>query len=63
MALGANIRRLREAKGLQQQEFAKRVGVAASTAADWESGKMNPRVDRLADIAGALECELAELVA
>lgn len=62
MALGPRIRKRREELELQQGELADRLGVAQSTVADWENEKMNPRLDRLAAIAKALKCDVAELL-
>jgi transcriptional regulator with XRE-family HTH domain len=63
MAIGPNIKRRREALGLDQKTAAKRADVMQSTWCDWEAGKMNPRVDRLPRIARVLKCEVAELLA
>ena len=48
---------------MSQAELADKLDVSTSTVADWESGHMNPRIDRLPAIAKALKVEVAELMA
>ena len=57
-----NIKKLREKKGITQQELADVLGVAQSTVAMWESNKSLPRVDTLKAIAKALGCTIDELL-
>lgn len=50
------IRTLREALGLTQAEFAKRVGVSKQALSKWETGQFLPQLDklfRIAEITGA----------
>jgi len=61
--LGANVRALREARGLTQQQIAKAAGVPRPTWANLESGAANPTLAVLVRVAGALQVSLEELVA
>ena len=45
------IRQLRESRGMQQKEFALRIGVSQPTVSEWEHGKKDPSGDRLVKIA------------
>ncbi len=47
--------------GLTQKELAQRVGVDQSAVALWENGT-GPKRSRLADVANALGCSVAELL-
>jgi len=48
----------RKAHGLSQQELAELTGTTQSAIARVERGKRPPRIDTLARIAAALDCEL-----
>lgn len=51
--LGRNIKVLRTARGWNQRELAKQVGVSSVAVSHWETGKKYPRksiMDRLADV-------------
>ena len=45
------VKQLRESRGMQQKEFALRIGVSQPTVSDWEHGKKDPSGDRLIKIA------------
>ncbi|MBL4688963.1 MAG: helix-turn-helix transcriptional regulator [Nannocystaceae bacterium] len=60
--LGANVRSLREARGLTQQQIAKLAGVPRPTWANLESGAANPTLAVLVRVAAALQVSLEELV-
>ena len=60
--LGTNVRKLREARGLTQQQMAKRAGVPRPTWANLESGQANPTLAVLARVADALQVRLEELI-
>ncbi len=56
--LTLELRRLRESRGLTQQETAKRLGLSARSAvADYESGRRRPPADILAAYEGAFQLE------
>lgn len=63
VSLGQNIRSLLEAQGLEQQDLARKVGVAPSSVSDWVTGKTHPRHRKLGRIARALKTTVAELIA
>ena len=53
--LGQNVRRLREAKGWSQEDFADRAGIHRTYVSDIERGRRNPTitvVERLAEPLG-----------
>ena len=60
--VGANIGRLRRAKGLTQEDLAFRAGIDLTYMGGIERGKRNPSLMVLAGIAKALGVELPELI-
>jgi transcriptional regulator with XRE-family HTH domain len=60
--IGANIRRLREERGLSQEELGFRAEMDFGYLGKIERGKRNPSVLKLVKIADALEVELPSLV-
>ena len=60
--LGANIRRLRKAKGLTQEQLAHEAGMAMRYVAGVERGEENPSLRFLVKIAEALGAEPADLL-
>jgi transcriptional regulator with XRE-family HTH domain len=60
--LAANIRTLRETRGLTQQQMAKLSGVPRPTWANLESGAANPTLAVLVRVAAALQIRLEELI-
>ena len=61
--LSDNLRALREARGLSQQQIAKLAGIPRATWAHLESGAGNPTLSVLVKVAGALQIRLEELLA
>ena len=55
------IKFLREKAGLKQHELASKLGIGQSTVAMWESGKANPTVDKLPELARILGCAISDL--
>jgi transcriptional regulator with XRE-family HTH domain len=62
-SLAENLRRLREARGLTQQELSEASGVPRPTLAHLESGSANPTLSVLARVAVTLAVPMEELVA
>lgn len=60
MALGEEIRTIRKAHGLTQQELADKAGLAVNTIRLYEAEKRVPDVVRLKKIADALGCSVNE---
>src|ERR1043165_7650082 len=60
--LGHNIRTLREARGLTQQQMAKLSGLPRATWANLESGAANPTLAVLHRVALALQAPIEELI-
>ncbi|WP_428267106.1 helix-turn-helix domain-containing protein [Haliangium sp.] len=60
--LGTNIRTLREARGLTQQQIATLAGVPRPTWATLESGAANPTLNVLIKVAAALQVRVEELI-
>ena len=60
--LAANVRRLREARGLSQQQMARLAGVPRPTWASLESGAANPTLAVLTRAAAALQVSIEELI-
>ena len=60
--LGENVRQLREARGLTQQQMANLSGVPRPTWANLESGAANPTLAVLVKVAGVLQVPLEELI-
>lgn len=61
--LAANVRAIREARGLSQQQIAKLAGVPRATWSHLESGAGNPTLAVLTRVADALQVRLDELLA
>jgi transcriptional regulator with XRE-family HTH domain len=60
--LAANVKRLREARGLSQQRMAQLSGIPRPTWASLESGGANPTLAVLAGAASALQVSIEELI-
>lgn len=59
--IALNIRRLRVAKGISQDDLALIAGVERSYTGHLERGSKNPTVKTLEKIASALSCDISEL--
>jgi transcriptional regulator with XRE-family HTH domain len=60
--LGNNIRQLREARGLSQQQISKIAGIPRPTWTNLESGAANPTLSVLVKVANVLHIRLEELL-
>lgn len=56
-----NIRSLREREGLTQKYLAEQLNVEQSLISIWESGKNQPRADKLPVLAKVLNCKIDDL--
>ncbi|TYR34882.1 helix-turn-helix transcriptional regulator [Mesorhizobium microcysteis] len=61
LLIGWNVRSLRVAKGLSQDDLALAADIERAYVGHLERGKKNPTATTLAKLAGALECHLTEL--
>lgn len=62
LAIGNNIRRLRNEKGISQQELADNSNIAKSTVQRIENGSLNPTILMLNTISQSLEISLEILI-
>jgi XRE family transcriptional regulator, regulator of sulfur utilization len=60
--LAENVRRLRETRGLSQQQLAKLSGIPRPTWANMESGSANPTLSVLTRVASTLQVSIEELI-
>jgi len=60
---GERLKNAREASGMSQKTMANRIGVKTATVEKWESGKMDPRANRLQMLASLLGVPLLWLIA
>lgn len=62
MAFGENLKKLREEKGMTQQELAKKVGVAQSMIAQYEKYMKIPTIITGVELARALDTTCEKLI-
>jgi len=55
---GNILRRLREDKGLSQEEVANRLGLSQKTISSWEKDRTNPKLSQLKQLCDIYECSL-----
>lgn len=60
--LGENLRRVRERRGITQEELAERVHVVRQTVSKWEKGLSVPDADLLMAVAEALQVSVSDLI-
>lgn len=60
--VGENIRKNREEKGLSQEALAQALNVTRQTVSSWETGRTEPDLDTLHQIAQVLETTVEELI-
>jgi transcriptional regulator with XRE-family HTH domain len=60
--IGARLAAARQARGISQGRLARAIGVVVGTAQAYEHGRCRIAVERLEDIAEALQCELTDLL-
>lgn len=62
MTFGEKMKRLRNEKGLSQQELGKKLGIKQQTVAQYEKVPYTPKYDTVRRIAEALNCPINALV-
>jgi transcriptional regulator with XRE-family HTH domain len=60
--VGARLAETRQSRGLSQGHVAKAIGVTTGTIQAYEHGRTRIAVERLEDLAKALQCEAADLL-
>ncbi len=59
--VGKNIQKIRESKGISQQELAAKCNFEKSNMSRLEAGRVNPTLSTLEKVAKALDVSLAEI--
>lgn len=59
---GATVRRLREAKGITQQQLAEEIGVSSKAVSKWETAKGMPDISLIEPLSKALGVSVMELM-
>lgn len=62
MSIGENVKSTRESNGLTQEELARMVDVHRTMITLIETGRKNPSVALIRDIAEALKCKTDDLI-
>ncbi|WP_077532626.1 helix-turn-helix domain-containing protein [Massiliimalia massiliensis] len=62
MSIGSNIKAARKAKGITQKELSKKINKTFSSVQKYELDIIQPPVDVIRDIAGALEVKVSDLL-
>ena len=57
-----NIKRLRQRKGLTQEELGSKLHVTRQAVSNWETGKNQPDIEILKSLAETLEVDVSELL-
>ena len=60
---GERLKNAREASGMSREAMANRIGVKPATVEKWETGRMDPRANRLQTLASLLNVPLMWLLA
>ncbi|MEJ6009366.1 helix-turn-helix transcriptional regulator [Novosphingobium aquae] len=60
--LGKNVRKLREAKGWSQEDYADRAGIHRTYVSDIERGRRNPTITVVAKLAKPFEVQPGQLL-
>lgn len=62
MSIATNIKRIRESRGLTQDEFGKIVGVSGKAVSTWELGLKAPRMGTIQKIADRFHVKKSEII-
>lgn len=60
--LGTNIAVRRKTLGMSQEILAEKIGITQQALARMEQGKIAPKLTRLPELAGSLQCTVADLM-
>lgn len=61
--IGPFLLQYRAKNGMTQTELAKKLSISQNAVSQYESGKRTPTVNRLAQMAAALDCTVDEIMA
>jgi transcriptional regulator with XRE-family HTH domain len=61
MKIGSNVRKLRDLKGMKQEELAAMLGITPGALSNIENDKGDPTLSRIEEIAGIFEVSVTEL--
>jgi transcriptional regulator with XRE-family HTH domain len=59
---GRRLHQIREHRGLSQAQIAKAIGVTVGTIQNYEHGRTAPTIDRIEQMAPALQCEVVDIL-
>ena len=62
LLIGERIQEYRKARGLNQEEFAEKIGVSRQAVSKWERDKAYPDLDRVVCICEILDISIDELI-
>ena len=62
MDFAKNLRMIRQARGLTQKELGDQLLVTITTISNWETGRREPRLSLLEDIADVLKVSVKDLL-
>lgn len=62
MKFGDNLRKLRKAKKISQEELAEAVGVSRQSVSKWETGEAYPEMNNILELCKIFRCNIGELV-
>lgn len=62
MKFGDNLRSLRRARRISQEELAERVGVSRQSVSKWECGDAYPEMDNILKLCNIFHCKINNLV-
>ena len=57
-----NLKRLRKSRNLKQEDLAEKLNVTRQTVSGWETGRRQPDLDMLKNLADVLEADIQELI-
>lgn len=61
MTIGEQIKKIRQEKGLSQKELGRKLNVSQQMIGQWETGKSNPKLETINNIAAALGISVRQL--
>ena len=62
LQLGINIKRLREQRGLSQDDLGELLGVSGKTISSWEIGRTEPNMGKVEELSNVLNVQISDLI-